>query len=151
MATAIDCSVGWTKANKIDSESQLKDAMFSNVNFRWSGKICERLGLESVDPPTASFSLIPALFISGTLDTNTPPYQAEKIRWAFPNSDHIIIDALKHCLTTRLDHSYASSTFSSLQIHFLHLSPAVSLLIGFRKARPSDNLKARFVFGNSVH
>lgn len=31
------------------------------------------------------------LFISGTLDSNTPPYQAEEIRWGFANGSHIIV------------------------------------------------------------
>ena len=34
----------------------------------------------------------PALFISGTLDTNTPPFQAEEVRWGFPNSAHLIVE-----------------------------------------------------------
>jgi pimeloyl-ACP methyl ester carboxylesterase len=35
---------------------------------------------------------VPTLFISGTLDTNTPPYEAEEIRWGFPNSFHLVIE-----------------------------------------------------------
>ena len=30
--------------------------------------------------------------MSGTLDSNTPLYQAEEVRWGFSNSSHIIID-----------------------------------------------------------
>jgi pimeloyl-ACP methyl ester carboxylesterase len=36
------------------------------------------------------------LFISGTLDSNTPPYQAEETRWGFSNSAHIIVDYAGH-------------------------------------------------------
>ncbi|MEM6630459.1 MAG: alpha/beta hydrolase [Bacteroidota bacterium] len=36
------------------------------------------------------------LFMSGTLDFNTPPYQAEEIRWGFSNSSHIIVDNAGH-------------------------------------------------------
>jgi pimeloyl-ACP methyl ester carboxylesterase len=36
------------------------------------------------------------LFISGTLDSNTPPYQAEEVRWGFSNALHIIIEYAGH-------------------------------------------------------
>ncbi len=36
------------------------------------------------------------LFISGTLDSNTPPYQAEELRWGFANGSHIIVEYAGH-------------------------------------------------------
>ncbi|MEM6697940.1 MAG: alpha/beta hydrolase [Bacteroidota bacterium] len=36
------------------------------------------------------------LFLSGTLDFNTPPHQAEEVRWGFPNSHHIIVKNAGH-------------------------------------------------------
>ena len=36
------------------------------------------------------------LFMSGTLDFNTPPYQAEEVRWGFSNSSHIIVTNAGH-------------------------------------------------------
>jgi len=36
------------------------------------------------------------LFVSGTLDWNTPPFQAEEVRWGFPNSSHIIVKNAGH-------------------------------------------------------
>lgn len=36
------------------------------------------------------------LFISGSLDSNTPPYQAEEVRWGFSNGTHIIIEYAGH-------------------------------------------------------
>lgn len=41
-------------------------------------------------------SPVRALFLSGTLDWNTPPFQAEEIRWGFPNSSHIIVKNAGH-------------------------------------------------------
>ena len=38
------------------------------------------------------WGLLPTLFVSGTLDTNTPPFQAEEVRWGFPNSTHLIVE-----------------------------------------------------------
>lgn len=39
---------------------------------------------------------VPTLFMSGTLDFNTPPYQAEEIRWGFSNSQHLIVKNAGH-------------------------------------------------------
>ena len=41
-------------------------------------------------------STLPTLFISGSLDSNTPPYQAEEVRWGFPNSVHVIVENAGH-------------------------------------------------------
>lgn len=39
---------------------------------------------------------IPTLFLSGTLDFNTPPYQAEQARWGYTNSHHIVVKNAGH-------------------------------------------------------
>jgi len=36
------------------------------------------------------------LFVSGELDCNTPPYQAETLRWGMPNSTHLIVPNAGH-------------------------------------------------------
>jgi pimeloyl-ACP methyl ester carboxylesterase len=36
------------------------------------------------------------LFISAELDMNTPPYQAEQLRWGLPNSTHLIVPNAGH-------------------------------------------------------
>jgi pimeloyl-ACP methyl ester carboxylesterase len=36
------------------------------------------------------------LFISGTLDSNTPPFQAEELRWGMPNATHLIVANAGH-------------------------------------------------------
>lgn len=41
-------------------------------------------------------SSVRALFVSGTMDSNTPTYQAEELRWGFPNSGHVIVDYAGH-------------------------------------------------------
>jgi pimeloyl-ACP methyl ester carboxylesterase len=35
-------------------------------------------------------SSVPTLFVSGSLDVNTPPYQAEHARWGFADSAHLV-------------------------------------------------------------
>ena len=39
---------------------------------------------------------VPTLFVSGTLDSNAPPYQAEKLRYGFLDSAHLVVDWAGH-------------------------------------------------------
>jgi pimeloyl-ACP methyl ester carboxylesterase len=39
---------------------------------------------------------VPTLFISGPLDNNTPPFQADEVRRSFKQSTHLIIDNAGH-------------------------------------------------------
>ncbi|MEM7575579.1 MAG: alpha/beta hydrolase [Bacteroidota bacterium] len=39
---------------------------------------------------------VPTLLLSGTLDFNTPPYQAERLRWNLPNAQHLIVQNAGH-------------------------------------------------------
>ena len=41
-------------------------------------------------------SPVRTLFISGELDFNTPPYQAEEMRWGMPNSTHLVVAHAGH-------------------------------------------------------
>jgi hypothetical protein len=36
------------------------------------------------------------LFLSGELDWNTPPYQAEEIKWGFSNATHLVVANAGH-------------------------------------------------------
>ncbi|HEU4724686.1 MAG TPA: alpha/beta fold hydrolase [Candidatus Eisenbacteria bacterium] len=42
------------------------------------------------------YSAAPALFLTGSLDGNSPPYQAEEVRWGFPNGIHIVVPSGWH-------------------------------------------------------
>ena len=39
---------------------------------------------------------VPVLFVSGTLDNNTPPFQADEVRAAFKQSTHLIVENAGH-------------------------------------------------------
>ncbi len=51
------------------------------------------LGAEFRSPIVSS---VRTLFLSGTLDWNTPPFQAEEVRWGFPNASHIVVRNAGH-------------------------------------------------------
>lgn len=42
------------------------------------------------------FSRLPTLLVSGTLDANTPPFQAEEVRWGLPAAEHVVVEYASH-------------------------------------------------------
>lgn len=98
MANAVDCSVGWSAERLARALRETPESLFSNVNLQRTAEICKAVGVPhggSTSQPRL-WSTLPALFISGTLDTNTPPFQAEEVRWGFPNSAHLIVENAGH-------------------------------------------------------
>lgn len=96
MATVTDCSVGWTRERFVAAERDT-GAFYNMINVQWRTDICRSLGYAgrpSIRPLLVSS--VPALFLSGTLDANTPAFQAEELRWGFPNSSHLVIENAGH-------------------------------------------------------
>lgn len=99
MATASDCSGGWSAERLAQAQREAAGALFSNVNLQWKSDICKSVIAATnptkntnTPPPSRVWSTVPALFVSGTLDTNTPPFQAEEVRWGLPNSAHLVVE-----------------------------------------------------------
>jgi pimeloyl-ACP methyl ester carboxylesterase len=94
MANAADCSAGWSDARMARARDEARGALFSSVNLQWTSGVCKSLGVAAQGAADAArlWSTSPALFISGTLDTNTPPFQAEELRWGFPNGTHVVVE-----------------------------------------------------------
>jgi pimeloyl-ACP methyl ester carboxylesterase len=94
MANAVDCSVGWSAERLAQSRRETPPSLFSDVNLQRTAEICKAVGIPESGSPLQRrlWSLLPTLFVSGTLDTNTPPFQAEEVRWGFPNSTHLIVE-----------------------------------------------------------
>jgi pimeloyl-ACP methyl ester carboxylesterase len=94
MANAIDCAAGWSDERFAQAQKEARGALFSNVNLQWASDICRstttRKNAPALQPRV--WSTVPTLFVSGTLDTNTPPFQAEEVRWGLPNSAHLIVE-----------------------------------------------------------
>lgn len=94
----IDGASGATAARRAQIQREAKTALFGDVtnflfpavNEVWKPK---DLGDEFRKPVQSDR---PALFISGTLDSNTPPHRAEEARQGFPNSVHLIIENAGH-------------------------------------------------------
>lgn len=98
MANVMDCSVGWSAERLAQVQRESPQALFSELNLQWTSGICQWLGISDQTATLRKrvWSTLPTLFISGTLDTNTPPFEAEEVRWGFPNSTHLVIENSGH-------------------------------------------------------
>ncbi len=91
----MDAASGVSTSRLQRIEEERKKSLFKNV-------VNPRLDLGWPSPDLGETFRAPlisstrTLFMSGTLDFNTPPYQAEKVRWGFSNSSHIIVDNAGH-------------------------------------------------------
>jgi len=96
MGRTIDCSARTPPERVLQTESEARTSLFGDVGrIDLQPEVCkEALGTFSLGPEYFAplYSQVPTLFLSGTLDANTPPMKAERMRWGFPRSTHIVID-----------------------------------------------------------
>ncbi|HJQ40452.1 MAG TPA: alpha/beta fold hydrolase [Thermoanaerobaculia bacterium] len=99
MYTGMRCSGGATASRDREIAQQTPVSIFANALNGSFPEVCAALPT-AVEQPDAFKSPIisdlPILFISGTLDSNTPPYQAEEIRWTMPYAMHVIVANAGH-------------------------------------------------------
>lgn len=98
MGFAMDCASGIAPERLARINREIPGSLFGVMtNFPFP-QVCDAI---KVPPLPETFrspivSTVPVLFISGSLDSNTPPYQAEQVRWGFPNSVHLIVENAGH-------------------------------------------------------
>lgn len=98
MGLLVDGASGVSPKRRAMIEAQAKQSMFGNVaNFPWP-EIDEATGVQDLgeDYRAPLISNVRTLFLTGSLDWNTPPYQAEQIRWGMPNATHIVVENAGH-------------------------------------------------------
>jgi len=98
MAYGMRCSAGATANRDREIALQAQTSLFANAQNGWYPDVCTALPAidlgDAIRAPIVSD--VPVLFISGTLDSNTPPYQAEEMRWSMPRSLHLIAQNAGH-------------------------------------------------------
>ena len=96
MMQVMDASSGATRARRERIARETKMSLLGNVmNFMDVGDIYGNpdLGDEFRSPIRTR---VPTLFVSGTLDNNTPPFQADEVRRHFKNSTHLLVKNAGH-------------------------------------------------------
>ncbi len=98
MAIAMDCASGVSSWRAAQIAAETPASIFGAMTNAPFPEVCGVLELaplgDEFRAPLAS--MVPALFISGTLDANTPPFQAEELRWGFPFSTHLVVEGAGH-------------------------------------------------------
>ena len=98
MTLVMDISSGVSKARKQQIQKEARTALLGDiVNFPVSdmGDVFGNPDLgDAYRSPIKT--AVPTLFVSGVLDNNTQPFQADEVRKTFRNSTHIVIDNAGH-------------------------------------------------------
>ena len=98
MTVVMDVSSGVSKARASQIEKEAKTALLGDiVNFPISqmGDIIGNPDLGDVYRSPIKTDA-PTLFVSGTLDNNTQPFQADEVRKTFKRNTHIIVENAGH-------------------------------------------------------
>lgn len=98
MSFAMDCASGASEARMRRIEREAAQTTLGDATNPWEADLC---GVWNVPDLGAGFrapvrSEVPVLFISGTLDLNTPPSNAEEVRAGFSRGSHLVIDGVAH-------------------------------------------------------
>lgn len=94
MTLVMDSASGASTERRAAIEIQAKESAFGNVgNFPFYPEVIEIFEVPDLGQEFRSplISDVPTLFLTGTLDWNSPPYQAELIRFGFNNAEHITV------------------------------------------------------------
>jgi pimeloyl-ACP methyl ester carboxylesterase len=98
MTLVMDASSGATRERDAQIAREAKTALLGNVmNFPFP-EIGEVFGNPELGDGFRSpiRTNVPTLFISGSLDNNTPPFQADEVRQQFKQSTHIVVENAGH-------------------------------------------------------
>jgi pimeloyl-ACP methyl ester carboxylesterase len=98
MTLVMDISSGVSKARKQQIQNEAKTALLGDiVNFPISemGDVFGNPDLGNAYRSPIKTN-VPTLFVSGVLDNNTQPFQADEVRKTFKSSTHIVIDNAGH-------------------------------------------------------
>jgi pimeloyl-ACP methyl ester carboxylesterase len=99
MGVAINCSAGWSVERVALAAEETGTALLGGApNLMLAPEVCEIAGDPDLGPGyrEAISSDRPALFLSGSLDPNAPPAQAEEALGGFPNGVHVVVENGSH-------------------------------------------------------
>ena len=94
MSLAVNCASGWDPERLERVRDEAGSSPFANIrNLYLSPALCDSVRAANLGAAFRApiVSEIPVLFISGSMDATTPPFEAEEIAWGFPNGFHMIV------------------------------------------------------------
>jgi pimeloyl-ACP methyl ester carboxylesterase len=98
MPMAMDCASGATADRLARIRALEPSPAFGRMTNYPYPDACAVIGVPMLPDSfrTPIKSAVPALFISGTLDSNTPPAQADAVATGFANAAHIVVENAGH-------------------------------------------------------
>jgi len=100
MARAVNCATGASPTRLARAVAEAKWALLGLPfdDMMVSADYCQAIGGNEPDPAAGRLfaSDVPTLFISGRLDSNTPPSQAEEVRYGFRHGAHLVVENAGH-------------------------------------------------------
>lgn len=95
MQVGTDCASGASPERRSRVAREAKTSLLGNIkNMLVNPVFCDLVGAGDLGPafrePIAS--PVRTLFLTGALDGITPPFQAEEVRWGFPNGNHVVVE-----------------------------------------------------------
>jgi pimeloyl-ACP methyl ester carboxylesterase len=98
MHLGMECSSGATEERQRTIDAQARTSLFGDAMNSPFPKVCAALPPLDLGDTFRGVLVTdaPVLFISGTLDSNTPPFQAEELRWGMPRATHLIVENAGH-------------------------------------------------------
>ncbi len=98
MSVVMDAASGASPERRARIARESAESRFGDVvNFPHPA-IGEAIGVRDLGPAYRApiVSDVRTLFVSGDMDFNTPPYQAEEVRWGFTDASHVIVENAGH-------------------------------------------------------
>jgi pimeloyl-ACP methyl ester carboxylesterase len=96
LGLVLGCERGWSEERLQRVRREARGAIIGTDGSPLP-QACAMLKLPPGDAHTAAvFSTVRTLFVTGTLDAAAPPFQAEEVRFGFPNSSHLVVKNATH-------------------------------------------------------
>jgi len=93
MPFSVLCSDGWSDGRRRIAEEQARHSVFGDVPFvHLDPGLCGAIGVASAGSLSPVWSTVPTLLLSGNLDSNTPPAQADEALWGLPNGTIVVVE-----------------------------------------------------------
>jgi len=95
MQFAIPCADGWPAGRRQLALQQATQSVFGGAPFvHLDPRLCKAVGVASPPGDTLlqSWSSVPALLVSGTLDSNSPAFQSGEILWGLGNGVSLTVE-----------------------------------------------------------
>ena len=98
MSLATDCASGASVARKARVQREIAGTVLGDIANVFFAERCAAVNVPDLGDAFRSplRTTVPTLFISGSLDSQTPPQQVEEIRRGFTSSAHVIVDNAGH-------------------------------------------------------